>query len=81
MKSGRHRTRSRGLGITVVTLLIALIFFFPVLIAVINSFKTKGEILASAIALPAAPAWENYVAVVAATDFLQVFLNSCLVTG
>ena len=78
VKVGKRRN---GIGITIVTALIALIFFFPVLMAVINSFKTRGEILASAIALPTAPTLANYAAVIEATDFVKVFFNSCLVTG
>ena len=78
VKVGKHK---KGVGITVFTALIALIFFFPVLMAVINSFKTRGEILASAIALPSAPTLANYAAVIEATDFVKVFFNSCLVTG
>ena len=78
VKVGKRRN---GIGITIVTALIALIFFFPVLMAVINSFKTRGEILASAIALPSAPTFANYAAVIEATDFIKVFFNSCLVTG
>ena len=78
VKVGKHK---KGVGITVFTALIALIFFFPVLMAVINSFKTRGEILASAIALPTAPTLANYAAVIEATDFIKVFFNSCLVTG
>jgi len=57
------------------------LFFFPVLVAILNSFKTKGEIIASAIALPQAPSLENYKTVVEASDFSAAFLNSCLVTG
>lgn len=78
VKVGKRRN---GIGITIVTALIALIFFFPVLMAFINSFKTRGEILASAIALPSAPTFANYAAVIEATDFVKVFFNSCLVTG
>lgn len=78
VKVGKHK---KGVGITVFIALIALIFFFPVLMAVINSFKTRGEILASAIALPTAPTLANYAAVIEATDFIKVFFNSCLVTG
>ena len=78
VKVGKHK---KGVGITVFTALIALIFFFPVLMAIINSFKTRGEILASAIALPSAPTFANYAAVIEATDFIKVFFNSCLVTG
>lgn len=78
VKVGKHK---KGVGITVFTALIALIFFFPVLMAVINSFKTQGEILASAVALPMVPTLANYAAVIEATDFVKVFFNSCLVTG
>lgn len=78
VKVGKHK---KGVGITVFTALIALIFFFPVLMAIINSFKTRGEILASAIALPTTPTLANYAAVIEATDFIKVFFNSCLVTG
>ncbi len=78
VKVGKRRN---GIGITIVTALIALIFFFPVLMAFINSFKTRGEILASTIALPSAPTFANYAAVIEATDFVKVFFNSCLVTG
>ncbi|MCI6399235.1 carbohydrate ABC transporter permease [Lawsonibacter sp.] len=75
------RRQRRGVGITVVTALIALVFFFPVLIAVLNSFKDKGEIIASALTLPQAPTLENYRTVLEASDFPTAFLNSCLVTG
>lgn len=73
--------RRQGISITIITAIIALIFFFPVLIAVINSFKTKGEIIASALALPQVPSWDNYKEVIEAADFPKAFLNSCLVTG
>ena len=71
----------RGVGITIITAIIALIFFFPVLIAIINSFKTKGEIIASAITMPKSPSLDNYRIVIEAADFPKAFLNSCLVTG
>ncbi len=77
----RHPRRRGEAAATVVTALLALIFFLPVLIAVINSFKTNGEILASAIALPETPTLENYKTVIDASDFPSAFLGSCLVTG
>lgn len=73
--------KKSSVGVTALTALLALVWFVPVLVAVINSFKTKGEILASAIALPIIPTLDNYVTVVEATDFVKVFINSCLVTG
>ena len=67
--------------LTAATALIALFFFFPILIAVVNSFKTKGEILTSALSLPAVPSFDNYKTVLQATDFVKVFLNSLVLTG
>lgn len=73
--------RHSGIGITIFATFIAIIFFLPVLIAIINSFKTRGEIIASAIALPTSPTLENYAEVLEASDFPKAFLNSCLLTG
>lgn len=82
----QHRQKSltrqrRGIGITIVTAVIALVFSFPVLIAVVNSFKPKGEIIASALSLPKSPTLDNYLTVIEASNFPAAFFNSCLVTG
>ena len=52
-----------------VLVILAVIYLFPIFIAVLNSFKTKGEILASALSLPAAPTLENYRTVFRAADY------------
>ena len=75
------KAKKKGAGITILAAAVALAFFFPVWIAVINSFKTQGEILNSALALPISPTWENYAAVIKTADFPRAFLNSCLVTA
>lgn len=66
---------------TFTALLIALVFLFPVLIALMNSFKTKGAILSSALALPYAPTLENYRLVMEKSNFLASFINSLVVTA
>lgn len=71
----------KNTGVTLATSFAALIYFLPVFIAVINSFKTKGEILSSAISFPKAFSLENYKVVIETADFIHVFFNSCLVTG
>lgn len=73
--------RRSGLIITILALLIALIFLLPVLIALMNSFKTKGAILSSALALPSAPTLDNYRLVMEKSNFLTSFANSLLVTA
>lgn len=75
------RRRRSGIGITIVAALVAFVFFFPVLVAILNSFKPKGEIIASALALPTKPTLENYKAVMEAADLPKALLGSLFVTG
>ena len=58
----------------------ACLYMFPVVVAVINSFKEKREILVSAIALPSSLHLENYLMVITKAGFLRVFANSVLLT-
>jgi len=61
--------------------LFAILYLFPVGVAVLNSFKKTGEIIASTIAWPKALNWENYRTVFTEVKFVHVFLNSVLVTA
>ena len=62
--------------------MIAVLYFFPVLIAIVNSFKTKGEILTSAISFPPPrPTFENYKTIIETADFPKALLNSCILTA
>ena len=70
-----------GIGVTVFAAVVAAVFFFPVGIALLNSFKDKGEILRSALSLPSGFYLENYRIVLTESNFPRAFLNSCLVTG
>lgn len=56
----KARAGKGGYAITILVGVIAVLYFFPVLIAIVNSFKTKGEILTSAISFPSRPTFENY---------------------
>lgn len=67
-------------GLTALAALLALVYSAPVLLAILNSFKTKGEIIASAVSLPKSFTLENYRVVLEASDFPFAFFNSCRVT-
>lgn len=75
------RNNLKTLIITALALLLAAIYLFPVLIAILNSFKSKGEILTSAISFPSKITLQNYSTVISASNFLGAFFNSILVTG
>ncbi|MEA5015990.1 MAG: carbohydrate ABC transporter permease [Candidatus Limiplasma sp.] len=74
------KRRSSAL-LTALAVLLAVVGLFPVLVAVLNSFKTKGEILASALSFPMQPTLENYRVVIQQSNFLRAFANSAWVTG
>ncbi|MCE5188411.1 MAG: carbohydrate ABC transporter permease [Eubacteriales bacterium] len=77
-KPGANR---KGLGVTALAFVFAAVFLFPIFIAVVNSLKDKGEILRSALALPARLNLENYELVLTKSGFLKAFFGSCFVTG
>ena len=77
----KARAGKGGYAITILVGVIAVLYFFPVLIAIVNSFKTKGEILTSAISFPSRPTFENYKTIIETADFPKALLNSCIVSS
>ncbi len=73
--------KNKGIGMTFLAFAIAAAFLFPIIIAVINSLKDKGEILRSALAFPSGLYLENYRRVLTESGFFKAFLGSCVVTG
>ncbi|HHW00250.1 MAG TPA: carbohydrate ABC transporter permease [Clostridiaceae bacterium] len=63
-----------------VVYIFAICYMFPVIIAVLNSFKEKREILISAVSLPSSLYLENYKTVILKADFFKVFFNSIALT-
>ena len=75
----KTRTKSNRI-IFVVLIIIALIILFPLVIAFINSFKTKREMYISVLALPEAPSFANYIEAFKRMDFLRSLFNTVLIT-
>lgn len=65
----------------IIVVILAVIWFLPIFIAVMNSFKSKGDILASAIAWPNTWNWDNYKSVVTESNFPAAFANSLFLTA
>jgi len=65
---------------TICKLLLAVIFFFPILWIVFSSFKPQSELFTFPLTFfPASPTLENYQAAFKSGDFLQYFFNSTFV--
>lgn len=65
---------------TVIIWIMAVIFMAPLYLDFINSFKTKGEIMESALSFPQHWSLENYQIIITDSDFISSFFFSLLVT-
>ncbi|MCL6458978.1 MAG: carbohydrate ABC transporter permease [Gorillibacterium sp.] len=62
------------------TLLLAIIFFFPIFFNIMSAFKSNGEILKDAIAFPKGLYLDSFKYLLTATDFPRAILNSTILT-
>ncbi len=65
----------------IVTILGMILFALPLILVIINSFKTKAEIMTSAIAMPSSFNLENYREIMTDSNFLTSFLTSIFVVA
>jgi raffinose/stachyose/melibiose transport system permease protein len=77
-KAKRYAAARRVL--TVVMVLVALVFFYPVIYVIVNAFKTDAEITLRPMGLPSAPSVANFVRAWTAMEFPRVFLNTLAIT-
>ena len=83
MKVGGTRRQVLNIVIFIVVLIVFLLFMFPFLMVVLNSFKTKVDIIKSPLSF--APdrgfSFENYVNAFSKMNYIRAFTNSLFVTG
>lgn len=68
-----------NIAIFIVLCLYALFTLFPILLAIVNSGKTQGEILTNILSFPSAFKWENYIIAFEKINFLRSFFNTVIV--
>ena len=66
--------------IIALTILLMLLFCFPIFMAVLTSVKTQQEISRSILSFPTALHLENYTEAMERSDFTRSLINSCIVT-
>lgn len=59
----------------------AVLFMSPLILVIINSFKTKGEIMTSAIALPETLYLDNFATIMTDSNFFTSFLCSVFIVA
>lgn len=66
--------------IAVIMILTALAIFYPIIMIIMMSLKTKQEILLSPLNLPQELAFINYITAFKEMDYIRVFFNSLIIT-
>jgi raffinose/stachyose/melibiose transport system permease protein len=74
------KTQISSVFITIILSIFAVVSFFPIYMAVINSFKDQGEIFNSVLALPNSFSLENYIGVFSELNLLGSAFNTLIVT-
>src|SRR5256714_2294022 len=76
----RRRINLSGAGLTAITYVIAILFFFPVLWTVLTGFKTEGTAVAQPPTFVFQPTLENYHTALVTTSYVSFFLNSVILS-
>ncbi len=66
--------------LTLILFIIALIYLYPLILVIINSFKSFAEIMANVVALPSKITWDNYVEAFEILRYPNLFLNTLTAT-
>lgn len=77
----KKKNQLKRILLTVVMMMIALIYIYPVFLMFINSVKPFGEVVVDVIALPSRIEWSNYKYVIEKMQYGKLFLNNVLITG
>lgn len=73
-------SRSQKVWFWVFNIVLLVLFVFPLFMILINSFKTRIEIVRNPIALPTEWSWSNYTEAFTTMNFTSALTNSLIVT-
>ncbi|WP_416147575.1 carbohydrate ABC transporter permease [Salipaludibacillus sp. HK11] len=76
----RKRKQIKYIALFVVSLIMFLLYFFPFVLVILNSFKERTEIIDNPLALPEQFSFDNYVEAFSTMNFMLALWNSVLVT-
>ena len=74
-----QRKKTKKIVLTIVMLILALIYIYPVFLMVINSVKPFGEVIMDVIALPSKIEWSNYTYVMDKMQYGKLFLYNVII--
>ncbi|WP_099469536.1 carbohydrate ABC transporter permease [Konateibacter massiliensis] len=80
MEKAVKRVKPGTILLFIVTIILAFLFIYPVLFALMSAFKSNGDILKSPAAFPTSLYLQNFVDLFAQSDFLTAIKHSLLLT-
>ncbi|MHA7964223.1 carbohydrate ABC transporter permease [Paenibacillus sp. CAU 1782] len=80
MRKAKKPIKTSDVVLFAVTLVIAIIYAFPIYFNIMSAFKTNGEILRDAIAFPSKFYMESFKYLLTETDYPKAILNSAILT-
>ena len=80
MERAVKKPRGKDYVLLAVTIILALIFIYPVLFALMSAFKSNGDILKSPMAPPTSLYTQNFKDLFQQTDFVAAIIHSILLT-
>lgn len=80
MKQVRKKVKPGSIVLVAATFILAVLFIYPVLFALMSAFKSNGDILKNPIAFPASLYIQNFQDLFAQSDFVGAIINSVFLT-
>ena len=77
----RKKTNKRDFICYFILTILVLLWLFPLFMALINSFKTNGELLTNVMSFPSSFHFENYSRTIEKMNYLRSFWNTVLLAG
>lgn len=80
MKRDKHKIKAVPVILFLVTVLLAALFIYPILFALMSAFKSNGDILKNPVGFPASLYVQNFIDLFQQSDFTTAILNSVILT-
>lgn len=80
MERGKKRVRPADIILFIITVLLAVLFIYPIIFALMSAFKSNGDILKNPVAFPTSLYLQNFKDLFAQSDFGTAIIHSIVLT-
>lgn len=80
MERGKKRVKPTDIILFIVTVLLAVLFIYPIIFALMSAFKSNGDILKNPVAFPTSLYLQNFKDLFAQSDFGTAIIHSIVLT-